>query len=839
MFPSVSRLFCCLLPSSLLLCSSLPAAQFTVSTTNDSGAGSLRQAIADAAASAGSDNITFAAALDGATITLTTSLVVGTDDVTIDASGLLRGITLSGGGTTRILQANAGSTLFIQRVNFTRGNAGTGDGGAIATGGNTFLIDCTFTENNADVGGAIFGNGAGALTVVRSTFAFNTANDSAALWIEGTRTANFSNTTITQNRCNTGGTGAITALSDTSLTLFHCTLVGNAGDLYGGGVYSSGTLIVNRSIIAQNTALATVSPDIYDDGATLTVQGASLLGSNGAALDGNVSADYPTAPPLVGTTGALIDPKLGPLVLGGRLTAAHWPRFDSPAIDAGTGSTATEDQRGFPRGVNGDSDLGAIERGPIIKVDNLADSGTGSLRDAIAQATEPDTRIFFDEDLPGGTITLTTGELVVNDERSLEIDASPSAAAGVFTISGGGQFRVFNVSGFASLSLNRLVVSGGFRTGGVDGGGVLVADSTLLAYDTTFSGNTTNGSGGAIALTAPTALSTGVLHRCTLSGNSAGTGGAARQSGIGGLTLSNCTISGNVATGASGVGGVQGAALILQHCTVTANTGTGAGGGVNFSSSLRLERSLLAGNLSSGNSVDLFKAGGAITVFGSNLLGSNGSGQTGSVATEFPAGALVGTPGSMLNAQLGALASYGGPTQTIALRASSPARGAATTSPLATDQRGFARPAGAADLGAYEAGTISTFAAWAEETIGQTLSTTGDNDGDGAANLLEYALRRTPLSADAPLGPTLTSGAGATKIFAFRYTNLARDLRYIIQRSSDLGGTWTEVCRLDTSTGALTGSPLPVVDSTNQTITLTDPAGGARNFWRLLVQRVP
>jgi len=56
---------------------------FTVSNTNDSGAGSLRDAIAQANAIAGADIIKFNAGLSGPII-LTSGELSLTDDVTID-----------------------------------------------------------------------------------------------------------------------------------------------------------------------------------------------------------------------------------------------------------------------------------------------------------------------------------------------------------------------------------------------------------------------------------------------------------------------------------------------------------------------------------------------------------------------------------------------------------------------------------------------------------------------------------------------------------------------------------------------------------------------------------
>ena len=73
------------------------AASFVVTNLNDSGPGSLRQAITDANASPGHDQITFASGLAG-TILLTSARLDISDNVTVDGPGA-NVITVSGGGT--------------------------------------------------------------------------------------------------------------------------------------------------------------------------------------------------------------------------------------------------------------------------------------------------------------------------------------------------------------------------------------------------------------------------------------------------------------------------------------------------------------------------------------------------------------------------------------------------------------------------------------------------------------------------------------------------------------------------------------------------------------------
>jgi hypothetical protein len=98
---------------------------------------------------------------------------------------------------------------------------------------------------------------------------------------------------------------------------------------------------------------------------------------------------------------------------------------------------------------------------------------------------------------------------------------------------------------------------------------------------------------------------------------------------------------------------------------------------------------------------------GDFTSGGHNLIG-DGTGSTGFV--NGVNGDMVGTAANPIDPRLGPLANNGGPTQTHALLAGSPAidHGDNTNAP-ATDQRGVARPrdgdhngSRAVDIGAFE-----------------------------------------------------------------------------------------------------------------------------------------
>ncbi len=119
------------------------AATLTVVNTNDSGAGSLRQAIADAAPG---DTIDFNTGLSGQTITLTTGELLITKNLTI--TGPVGGITVSGNHASRVFVIGIGS--FVQISDLTISNGKSPDlGGGINNFGTLSLTNSTVSGNTA------------------------------------------------------------------------------------------------------------------------------------------------------------------------------------------------------------------------------------------------------------------------------------------------------------------------------------------------------------------------------------------------------------------------------------------------------------------------------------------------------------------------------------------------------------------------------------------------------------------------------------------------------------------------------------------------------------------
>ena len=242
-----------------------------------------------------------------------------------------------------------------------------------------------------------------------------------------------------------------------------------------------------------------------------------------------------------------------------------------------------------------------------------------------------------------------------------------------------------NYSGYALLSLSDCTVSG--NSAGNGGGGLFNGGKLDLA-GCTVSGNSAVNDGGGLYNLQGFASLTG----CTISGNSANQGGGLHNYGAF-LSLSDCTVSGNRAVALGGGVCTQANSTTLVDCTVAENTAAEGGGVANkYDGTTTLVDCTVVGNSADKNGggvLDLDhtwtmlintivagqKAGGDITGLvhpgSSNNLVGNGAGMTG--ISNGSQGNQVGTAAAALDPLLGPLGDNGGPTQTFALLAGSPA----------------------------------------------------------------------------------------------------------------------------------------------------------------------
>ena len=127
---------------------------------------------------------------------------------------------------------------------------------------------------------------------------------------------------------------------------------------------------------------------------------------------------------------------------------------------------------------------------------NTNDSGTGSLRAAIAAATNGDT-ITFDSSLNGQTITLTSGPLMVTQSLTISGPGAGNLTINNTTVNGTSDFdiEIMPVAN-TSVTISGLTITGGhardFGGGGIDAnsvanltldGDVITGNSDVAAHE--------------------------------------------------------------------------------------------------------------------------------------------------------------------------------------------------------------------------------------------------------------------------------------------------------------------------------------------------------------------
>jgi parallel beta-helix repeat protein len=734
-------------------------ANLVVNTTIDgtgspSGDLSLRQAINLANALDVAETITFDPIVFATpqTITLTAGqLELSDTGGTVTISGPAAGVTISGGGMSRVFQVDSGVTAVLSGLTISGGST-TGDGGGVYDDGGTItLIDCTLSGNSAAVGGAICTK-RGTIGVSGCTLFDNSATDEGGALYSYDSTTTLTDCTISGGSADVGGSictkrGTIGVSGctlynnsatdgggglysyDSATTLTDCTISGSSADV-GGAVYTKrGTLGVTGCTVANNSAgsgggMYLKGTATFDDtivAGNTGSSGASDVSGPGAVSGSNNLIGVGGSGGLVNGTGGnlvgVVNPGLAPLGFYGGPTETIALLPDSPAIGAGTTESGiTTDQRGFPIGTT--PDIGAFDVQTGLVVNTTLDGtdlppGDLSLRQAInlANVLAGSETITFDPTVfaTAQTITLTAGQLELSDASGTETIMGPTAGV---RVSGGGLSRVFQIDSGVTASISSLSITDGLTNAS---GGGLENYGTATLPDCTLSGNSAGDSGGGLdnegsatltdctfidnsALNNGGAIHNGgnmVVSDSTFTGNTASTSGGAVDNYGGPLTLTTCTLSGNSASSNGGGLNNDGGTATLTDCTLSGNSAQ-YGGGLASSGTAMLWDTIVAGNTAlAGGPSDI---GGSEVTGSYNLIGTGGSGGI----TGASDGNIV--LASLTSLGLAPLGDYGGPAETMALLPGSPAIGAGkAASGVTTDERGAPRPAsGAVDIGAFQ-----------------------------------------------------------------------------------------------------------------------------------------
>ncbi|MCC6970248.1 MAG: hypothetical protein IT434_08510 [Phycisphaerales bacterium] len=441
----------------------------------DFGAGdlSLREAIEAAGPNPGNDTITFAASLNGQTITLGGTELTAKGDLTITGPGASV-LSISGNNASRVFQIAAGANVSVSGLAIKHGNALSGGGGFYNQGTLT-ITDSTISESTGYSGGGVLNKGT--LTITGSTISGNPAAYGGGIYNNGTVT--ITNSTISANSALYGG--GVDSTADTT-SIINSTISGNSAQYTGGGLYNYYcTLAVTNSTIWGNSA-PTAGGGIGTSSGTVTIRNTTIaanLGNGGLHIDGgapvlvscivagNVGGDILKGFLGAGSTNNLIqdaahaggltngvnanivgvNPLLSPLSNNGGPTLTMALQAGSPAVNKGLNpANLTTDQRGtgFARLHGTAIDIGAIEFSAIPSLSSLTVSSASIARgqvltltaNSVADADGTIIRVDFYRDANNNGIG-DTSELIGSD----------SNPAGGYTFS-------FNTSGQALGNVN-------------------------------------------------------------------------------------------------------------------------------------------------------------------------------------------------------------------------------------------------------------------------------------------------------------------------------------------------------------------------------------------------
>ena len=664
----------------LLSTVSVRAATYNVTNSNNSGVGSLRQAITDANASPEADTITFDTGihsnLTGASdedLNVSGDLdILDGGDLTIQGNGLngANHTVIDGGGTDRVFDICPGggctNTVTLTGLIIHNGSVtGSAGGGGIRNEGTVTIQSCivggSIAGNTAYIGGGIY-NTDGVLTVDDSRVEYNTASYGGGVYSTGAAAeATFNNNTIVSiNQASSNGGGLVNHTGTMTLITCHVNdnqATWNGGGIHnwmgeldiqngsiigenglgneanqGGGVYNGegGNVTVDGSIINYNNATGN-GGGIYNTGATstLTIQNGSAIGGlNG----GNRTS------PLYYLDGGGIYNNAGTITVDGSIIRNNYSTGNGGGI-YNTGATATLTiQNGSTIGKNRTSNNPSsyTDGGGIYN-----DAGTTTVDDSTISANECTGNgggIYN----TGATATLTVqngstiggsgvgneaglGGGIYNDAGTTTVDGS--------TVSANSRGGIYNLD---ILTVQNGSVIGGAGTGNtaIEGGGIKNFAGTTTVDGSTVSANIA-GHGGGIFNNATLVIQNNSTIGGTFAGNLAtGGDGGGIYNMVGTTTVDGSLVSANIAEG-NGGGIYNKATLSIQNKAMIGETGgsnktaNGSGGGIyNSAGSTIVDDSTVSANQATNGSGGAIFNEAALTVQNGSTIGGRNAGNT-------------------------------------------------------------------------------------------------------------------------------------------------------------------------------------------------------------------
>jgi hypothetical protein len=462
---------------------------------------------------------------------------------------------------------------------------------------------------------------------------------------------------------NAGATVAISGLT-----------IEQGSSLLGGGIFNGGTLTLTNVTVSNNTQGTQLGGGIFNSG-TLTLSSSTVSGNSagfGVASEALIETISITSDVVTAVVNSLTNLEKGTQIYVSGVANSQFNGVFTisapPRAKLGGGGVITWAQTAADASSSGGEivPFRSGETGFGGGIYNYGEAGGGRLTLTHSTVSNNSVNQGLAGSANGGGIYNDQGIVTLTDS-TVTSNTTPGLGFGF----GGGIYD----SG--SLTLTNSTISDDSAPGG--GGGIYVNSGTVTVSNSTVSGNSSNSTGG---------------------GSIGGAAGGGIYINSGAVTVTNSTFAGNSTSGDGGAIFVlprSGTSLSVTFSTIWNNQGSAGIFGVN---ALNVKNSILANN-SAGNNC----SPGAGKSDGHNLS------DDGTCSFLTGPGDLNKIPAGL---DPGGLNNNGGPTQTVALLATSPAVNAIPLSPtnyctdvngnpVTTDQRGVPRPQGSGcDIGAYE-----------------------------------------------------------------------------------------------------------------------------------------
>lgn len=631
------------------------AANITVTSGADSGPGSLRQAVMDAAPG---DVVIFAGATNGTAIVLS-SMITLDKDLSIVGNGM--GTTIvDGGGTTRIFNITGEANVTLRLMTITNGMTMM-SGGAIQNLDGDVLINEVMVSNSvsmataADMGAGGIHN-AGRMDIRNSVIMGNTATqgsgsgggilnrESGTLILRRTNVMNneanragggievrggeliIRGGTFSGNVVNASpGNGGAIHTGGANSSIAFATFDNNTAGQEGGAVWNAGTMRLDRNTITNNVALGTDADDggggVFNQAGTLTIVGGSIMGNTATATNetggnSNATSDSGLQGISSGSGGGILSRD------GTTLNVRNVMIMNNEANRAGGGIEI----RGGTFSIQG----GAVSNNVV----NTSPGNGGGIHTGGGTSTIEGTT--FDGNIAGqeggglwngGVMNVSNATITNNYGEGLDADDG-----------GGG---VFNNAG--TLVISNSIIDGNFANGPADitiddgGGDVVIADMG-------------SGSGGGILNMG--AANMAVIN-CTITNNVANRAGGGIEVRGGNVDIRGGSVSNNIVSVSPGNGGgihTGGGNTTIEGTTFDGNEAGQEGGGVWNGGTMEIKRSMITNNVALGTDADdggggVFNQAGSLTITGGSIMNNTATAtnETGGTSNEEDGSPLQGT----------------------------------------------------------------------------------------------------------------------------------------------------------------------------------------------------